>query len=418
MGWNWHETDASSARSAGRRWGAPFGCATSITAITALVCLPVWFDGALAQDAGLSDNTTRIVAVEPSAEPRPAIGGGAPDRLTIASWDLRDAEHAGIVTQPKAVKRTWRHTFGSERRANASKANGAGDIDADVVLLQGVRSAKIARKLFPARDWRLILSRQLLDLTGFDNRFGQPLPDGKSITAIAVRYSRYIRVTGHEHFMSMAAPLRENVLPEPVSADAVPGTTDGIAGPEDAPGGSPVLRTIAQRDETGTAAEPGVAGVGVRILHSKDVIWVVSADFGDDCLPQDESCARRAVLDRWTSEQRAEGLMVVRGEKSGTDDVTDPPATAQPAPSPPQAKPAHAKPTGFFSWLQGEPERGRESKPAAQNLAAAGNAKQAAPAVTVTRDCSGQSLIPDPQLDGDIKVIAEKGCLAVMSVAR
>ncbi len=415
---NWHKTDAGGALIAGRRSRSPFGKVARFIAVAAIICMPFGLQSTSAQDVGLSDDTTRIVDVKPSAEPRPSIGGGAPDRLTIASWDLRDAESAGIVSQPKAVKRTWRHTFGSERRANASQANGPGDIDADVVLLQGVRSAKIARKLFPARDWRLILSRQLLDLTGFDNRFGQPLPDGKSITAIAVRYSRYIRVTGHEHFMSMAAPLRANVLPRPVSTDAEPVTTDGIAGQEGGAGGSPVLRTIAQRDETYPTAEPGVAGVGVRILHSQDVIWLVSADFGDGCLREDDNCARRAVLDKWTREQRADGLMVVRGEKSGTEDLPEPATITPQAPSKQKVEPEPANSTGFFSWLQGEPDRGPMNKKAASKVAAVNDDTVAAPGADDARDCSGQSLIPDPQLHGDIKVIAEKGCLAVLSVAR
>lgn len=413
IGWRWHETHVGGLHRDGVRSRFSIreliaGGATVIAALSG----PLAPCGALAQDdRPLADAGVLAAAVDSDPQ-RPSIGGGAPDRLTIASWDLRDAEDAGVVRQPRAVKRTWRHTFGSERRANAAASNTRGDIDADVVLLQGVRSAKIARKLFPARDWRLILSRQLLDLTAFDSRFGQPLPDGKSITAIAVRYSRYIRVTGHEHFMSMAEPMRENVLPEPILTDAGTEPAGGPAGTaDDSASGSPVLRTIAQRDETQVAGEPGVAGVGVRILHAQDVIWVVSADFGKDCQPRDDTCAPRAVLDQWTGEQRANGFMVVRGEKSGREDAPEPPA----ATAPPVAKPKiEEKPTGsggLFSWLQ--PGTDRVAKPAKDDRTAETTA-----APEKARNCSGQSLIPDPKLGGDIEVIADKGCLAVLSLAR
>ena len=419
MGWRWHETHVGGLRCDGVRSrffirGMIAGGVALIAALTG----PLSPCGALAQDDGPFADAGVLAAAVESEPQRPSIGGGAPDRLTIASWDLRDAEDAGVVKQPRAVKRTWRHTFGSERRANAAASNTRGDIDADVVLLQGVRSAKIARKLFPARDWRLILSRQLLDLTGFDNRFGQPLPDGKSITAIAVRYSRYIRVTGHEHFMSMAAPMRENVLPEPVLTDANPEPVGRSASNADDVSGSPVLRTIAQRDETQVAGEPGVAGVGVRILHAQDVIWVVSADFGEDCQPRDDTCARRAVLDQWTGEQRANGFMVVRGEKSGREDAPEPPAVSEPIVAKPKVEEKPARSAGLFSWLQAGPDRA--AKPAKEGRKAETTAasEDVGKSERIARNCSGQSLIPDPKLAGDLKVIADKGCLAVLSLAR
>jgi len=234
--------------------------------------------------------------------------------FTVASWDLRDAEALGLIKQPKPVKQVWRHTFGAERRARPKNRVEAGSIDADVVLLQGVRSAKMARAMFPARDWKLILSRQLLEFTGLRNRFSKPLADGKSITAIAVRYSRHVRITGHEHLMWLATPVRRNVLSQPVA----PGqdVDGGDANSGDTP--SPIFRTIARRIDSTVEAGSGVAGLAVRISHRGHVFWVVTADLGGECADDvQETCIVEERLQRWTDKWRGRDVPIIRGLSAG-----------------------------------------------------------------------------------------------------
>ena len=82
--------------------------------------------------------------------------------LRIASWSLLDAVGAGVIARKKPVERSWRNTFGSERRIASRPAIAGEKLGADVVLLQGVKSIQEVRQIFPARDWKLILSRQVL----------------------------------------------------------------------------------------------------------------------------------------------------------------------------------------------------------------------------------------------------------------
>ena len=134
---------------------------------------------------------------------QPRISDGEPIR--IASWNLLDAVGVGVIDRAEPVAPTWRNTFGSERRV-AAKPKFAGDrLGADVVLLQGVKSVGEVRQLFPARTWKLILSRQILR-DGTSGRFSASTRiDGSgTTTAIAVRYQRRLRVTRIEHLLELA----------------------------------------------------------------------------------------------------------------------------------------------------------------------------------------------------------------------
>ncbi len=212
----------------------------------------------------------------------------ASDRLfRIASWNLEDAAAAGIVTRPEPQRGGWRNTFGAERRLESSTDFDGRRLGADVVLLQGVRSIKEVRKIFPARDWKLIVSRQILRLG--DGRLNRQtrLARDDATTAVAVRYQRALRVTAIEHLLDLgkASDSRGESEPSSTAANEAP-TLDG------------------------DGAETG-AGLAVRIVYQGAPVWTVSATLPGDCAAAREGCAAAASLDRWAKEKREAGFGVV-----------------------------------------------------------------------------------------------------------
>lgn len=152
--------------------------------------------------------------------------------LRIATWDVSQAEKSIFAIPKRKQKSSWRHTFGSER-VDAKKARlGIFNLDVDVVLLQGVRNVSALRRVFPARVWKLILSRDYMrslpslgrlpaDLRGFDVSATE-LVALAPVTAVALRYQRRLRVRAIKHIEPGAGTVRpENQTDQPTAATAV-----------------------------------------------------------------------------------------------------------------------------------------------------------------------------------------------------
>ena len=212
--------------------------------------------------------------------------------LRIANWNMLErpgSKNRDDVQMPKA---SWRTTFGSERRSLPPVMPAAGVIDADVVLIQGLLSVREARKSFPARTWRLVVSRQILDNDDPLNPWAEEAFAEKPATAIAVRYQAALRVTGQEHLLELA------------TADVAPA------------GG----------------AETPAAGTAVRFSWGNKNFWALSVDLTSPCVKAAQSCRARRRLEAWTAEKLLESENVVTGgqwETPLSDFLPPPPCEAR-----------------------------------------------------------------------------------------
>jgi hypothetical protein len=196
-------------------------------------------------------------------EPRKANAGtvlGPPLPLKIVSFDLAAAAGLATVTDSAAKRPSWRTSFGSEIRSETRRARPALAIDADVVLLQGLASIREARRLFPAREWKLVVSRQILSM--------DEVPDEArkfAATAVAVRYQTDVRVTGQDHLMDL-----------------------------------------------GGAGDLAPAATAVRLTFDGRTMWILSAALPEGCAGE-ASCAAAAAIERWRRARRDAGDMTVAG---------------------------------------------------------------------------------------------------------
>lgn len=232
------------------------------------------------------------------------------ERFRIASWNLEDAAAAGVVKRAEPKQRGWRNTFGAERRLETATHFDGRRLGADVVLLQGVRIIKEVRKIFPARDWKVIVSRQILRHgKGQLNR--STTLDGKATaTAIAVRYQRALRVTAVEHLLDLGK--------EPGAGDA--GKAEAYGGPENDTGepatgkGADGAGTLSGPDTANATAEdktPPGAGLAVRIVYRRSPVWAVSALLPPRCSEPEAACPAATALEQWAEEKRRAGFGVV-----------------------------------------------------------------------------------------------------------
>jgi hypothetical protein len=217
--------------------------------------------------------------------------------LKVVSWHLDSAAKAGAVEIRPTPRRIWRHTFGAERQS-ASHANfDVSSLNADVVLLQGVRLIAHARLLFPARDWRVVVSRQFLrpTLAPPDASTGWGDQARTATTAIAVRYQRGVRIAGQEQ-------ITGTVLP----------TSDESGAPETA------------------------AAIALRLRVEGEVVWMVSADLARPCSGPAEQTVHDAVeapcraLSEWYTSRRA-GERVVIGGPNAASALLEPAAQVPPS---------------------------------------------------------------------------------------
>lgn len=259
----------------------------------------------------------------------------APERLRIATWDLTTATAAGVLKLPETSKAVWRTTFGAERRNEVKPSFDPTNIDADVILLQGVTNVREVRRFFPARAWRVVVSRQILTPEAAAEGHSQNPTTGPvtPTTAIAIRLRRGLRVATQEHLLALA--------------EAAPGS-----------GSTPA------------------AGVAVRLINFGRTVWVASAALEAACTSPAARCPANEALANWVKGKSAaaDQTVVVGGRLQRStvarapEPVAQKAAPASPAPSPPAPPPKTAdtkaaasqttsaieKPrTSTFEWLTG-----------------------------------------------------------------
>lgn len=146
-----------------------------------------------------------------------------------------------------------------------SRAAPAGTIDADIVLVQGIRDMRTLRRWFPAKHWKIVVSRQLLQSEDPLDVLSQDAVAAVPVTGVAVRYQPGLRVTGQDHLLDL------------------PGSD-----PRD---GRPMKR----------------AGTAARVKIGDTIVWALSVDL-QHCTSAEEACDAEIPLDAWRS---------ARIEKSG-----------------------------------------------------------------------------------------------------
>ncbi len=106
--------------------------------------------------------------VSQSGDDNPPVQRAAPVRqLRLMLLDLADLRAPDPPSGAKAPAGNYRHTFGSQRRSQDEEALPPAidleRLEIDIVVLHGVTDARMARRVFPARDWRLLFARGSLD---------------------------------------------------------------------------------------------------------------------------------------------------------------------------------------------------------------------------------------------------------------
>ncbi len=118
--------------------------------------------------------------------------------LRIASMTVAGRKVA--PSRPEPSQPVWRHTFGAERRAEATAVRQPVRFSADIVVLQGVTSLAPVRQMFPARRYQVLASRQLLQQAATVAAGAEPA----GTTALAVRRDTGLRVTAQDHLIGAA----------------------------------------------------------------------------------------------------------------------------------------------------------------------------------------------------------------------
>ncbi len=217
--------------------------------------------------AGLAATTlghAEPAAVEETASATTTQSGA--ELLTLLSVDVRTLPGA-LARKPENDTPRWRTSFGSERRSEATAIKPSTAVDADIVLLQGVTDVPALRRWFPAGQWRVIVSRQLIARTvpdGPANGSAAAIPS----TAIAVRLQRGLRITAQTHLTELADAFGK--------------------------GGS----------------APTAAGTAVRVMIANRETWAVSVHLPTDCPP---GCPGEVALQRWHGARATENVRRVTG---------------------------------------------------------------------------------------------------------
>jgi hypothetical protein len=129
-----------------------------------------------------------------------------PLQLRIASFNVA-GKHAGPAGPQQSPAPAWRHTFGSERRAEAVRKPVR--FKADLVHLHGVTNLAPVRQMFPARFYRIAASRQIL-------QNAKQMRDAPEVatTALAIRRDTRLRAVAHDHLLELAEPLPDAAIPQ------------------------------------------------------------------------------------------------------------------------------------------------------------------------------------------------------------
>jgi hypothetical protein len=209
-----------------------------------------------------------VVATSPVAS--------AADGLRVISLDVSNAPAVQSPIAQTPAKPSWRTSFGSERDTRPEPAGPVQEIDADIVLLQGVTSLKALQRAFPGRSWRLIISRQMV-LTDdpVDPRSYEAVSSDPA-TAVAVRYQVGVRVAGQDYFLA---------------SHSEPAATQPSA----------------------VAQERLVAGTAARINIGGRFVWVASVSFATVCTDASAPCPQRDTFETWRQLKLSAGEAVISG---------------------------------------------------------------------------------------------------------
>jgi hypothetical protein len=124
---------------------------------------------ALIVAAALLGNTLQAYAQQPPLPEemeQPEVPRAEPvKRFRLMYLDVSDLREPEAETKGfEAPPTTFRHTFGSQRQtaeeAQQVVAFNPEALEADIVTLRGVREPRTVRRMFPARDWRMLLPRE------------------------------------------------------------------------------------------------------------------------------------------------------------------------------------------------------------------------------------------------------------------
>jgi hypothetical protein len=201
---------------------------------------------------------------------------------------------------PPEKGQTWRTTFGAERVPEEKvEIKGAMTIDADIVLLQGVKDVPAVRRLFPAWHWRLIISRRALTARARKGEAAIEAAPQVPLTAIAVRARGGLRITARDE-------LREL---HDIEAD------------------------LGVEQSAATAA---------RIAHGARSLWFLSVVLPEACAGESSVCPARGYLSSWRQRKRDTGEGTVAGGRL----MTAASRALPPAPCPNQEIEADGKDDG------------------------------------------------------------------------
>lgn len=193
--------------------------------------------------------------------------------LRIANWNLAERPGTKPNDGDEAQRPSWRTSFGSERRTSTTLNAEPATIAADVVILQGLESVREIRRTFPARDWRLIVSRQILENDDPLNPWAEEAFSEIPTTAIAVRYQPNLRVTGQEHLLDIAA----------------------------------------RGAQSGSSTRGAPAATAARINWAGKIIWILSVDLTTPCITAGATCTALQRLETWRTDKKRDGAAVVTG---------------------------------------------------------------------------------------------------------
>jgi len=204
-------------------------------------------------------------AADPPPQPAAAVAASEARPLKIISWNVATSPYATAMRKIKAAAPSWRTSFGAERRTiDAPAAPKAADIDADIVLMQGIINPRAMRRLFPARKWRLLFSPRALESIPKGSVFTAPV-SSVEVEGVAIRYRENLRVTGR---------------------------AEVIGNPE-------------------AAATPGIA---VRVLEKGRTMWLGSITIPPTCAAA-QPCEPLNALAAWRAQHGAAGETIVFGGK-------------------------------------------------------------------------------------------------------
>lgn len=186
--------------------------------------------------------------LDPLLRPLPRLQIVRPERARIVIWPVPKT----AMAKP-SVEKSWRTSFGAERRTDPLRTLRPVSLPVDIVILTGARDLRAVRKLFPPRHFFLIVPRGALArrrAIGLRARGAVR----ETFNAVAIRRRAGFRLSGRRAFFSDRGPK-------------------------------------VSRAPSGAAAKPRQVAMAVRIAGGAKVFWFVLVDDSKLC-PQRGGCDR------------------------------------------------------------------------------------------------------------------------------